>query len=140
MKEENLNKLTEKALQYLNSVEAFTSKEVPEYIKELLAFKYVEHLISYFIPVAAGIFIFLTLGCTALATYRLITRRLEVEKRKYWEDGESITLTLICIFTFISFIFTVCVAADFNHLVSAHKAKNAPRVYLVDYFLNKDNK
>jgi hypothetical protein len=140
MKQENLDKLTEKALQYLNSVEAFTSKEEPEYIKELLAFKYVEHLINYSIPILTGLFIFLTLGYTAFAIYRFITKRLQTEKRTYWEDSESVTLALFCFFTFVSFLFFTCQLADFNHLVSAYKARNAPRVYLIDYFLNNGAK
>ena len=119
MKQETIDKLTEKALSYLNSVEAFTAKEVPEYLRELLEFKFFEHLMGAGLLII-GFFILL------IIIYKCI---IEIKKIKYIEDRLPV-LVLLSIPLILSLIVIERTKSD---ILQAYKAKKAPRVYLVDY-------
>ena len=134
MKEEVVNKLAEKGLQYLNSAEAFIGKEVPQFLTELLEFKAVEHLIMYFddlilISIVLLVSIF---GAVWANKYS----RKKVDGEFVVEDYElrdilKVAPVVFSIFLGVLFCFSI---GGTNHLVQAYKAYKAPRVYLVDYF------
>lgn len=124
-------KLIEKALQYLQSAEAFASKEVPAYIQELVEFKIFEHLVYYF----NDFLITIPLAILGVYGYRKVSKWLNgLDKKSHTYDsnnGSQYILLFLIIPLVISVIGT-------GHLVQAYKAYKAPRVYLVEYFTNKD--
>jgi len=120
MKEEILNKLLEKSLKYLDTAEAFTAKEVPLFIKELLGFKFVEHVFDAITAPILPIIVMIIL--------------ISIFKKRWEKDPETFTTFMSGAGSLISTGF-LCVAllhASIN-LKMAYKAKYAPRVYLMDY-------
>jgi len=140
MKEETINKLTEKALEYLNSAEAFASEQIPAYIEELLSFKVFEHLVN-----SADFLLILPFFIISLTVVYLAVRadsggskarnNNRIISAIYGKDLEG---PLIVIGSFASVItgiaFFVAVAGAKHDMLNAYKAHKAPRVYLVEYF------
>ncbi len=134
MKQEAIDKLTEKALEYLNSAEAFVGKEVPQYIEELVNFKIIEHLIEFFdgIVILGGLFVLSAI--ISFICYKL--------SRRKDSDGDYVivyTLIITPIIITVALLFSLFIntASSVNELTQAYKAYKAPRVYLVEYFTGK---
>ena len=134
MKEEAINKLTEKALQYLDSAEAFVGKEVPIYIQELLEFKFMEHLLEGVIDTAAFTVFIGTVVAIAFVGFTGVFVEEHIGKKA--EDCyKYLIFSAFLGYVSAAIIGVFCNSGDF---ISAYKAKNAPRVYLVDYFRGKN--
>ena len=123
--------LIKKALEYLNSAEAFASKEIPAYIQELLEFKFFEHLVNYFddflitVPLfILGLFLYKLFDKISKDETKYNTERSDANGFKWlFVVGGSIALLMSLLFT--------------NNLIEAYKIKKAPRVYMVEYFKNQ---
>lgn len=116
MNKEILNKFLEKALQYLNSIESFTGKNVPLFLEEV-----VKYTIFYNSFIA---FVCLLLVVTALIFINFA--------RKKMEDDEGWMLA-----TVITSIFAILpmfkIIESVNLII---KAWVAPRLFLVEYLKN----
>lgn len=125
-------KLAERALKYLDSVEAFTAKEVPVYIKELLEFKIFEHLLNYF----DDFLLTIPLAILGFVIYKKVTKWLDSLDKESYRYSQSIGLNYLALSLVIPFLLSVMA----NHeLINAYKAYKAPRVYLIDYFKGELN-
>lgn len=118
-------KLLQKLLAYAQNIETFTKAEVPAYIQELLDFKFMEHLVNYFLPILilAGI-----LGVIGIFSYIL---RKPFKENYNSRHGMTSFMTLL-ISGILAFVFLVQILC-YNHLIQAYKIKTAPRVYIIDY-------
>lgn len=121
MKEE----LFKKAMDYLQSAEAFVAKEVPAFVSELLEFKIVEHLVSGLIPFIVALILIIT-GIVLIKT---------IGKE---EDGVFIGGLILS--TFGGFVFILAIAIESHEFIDAYKAYKAPRVYLMDYVRSETGK
>jgi hypothetical protein len=120
MKEELIGKLMEKSLKYLETAEAFTVKEVPLFVKELLEYKFVEHVFSGVTPF--------------MVCFLLMTTSIVLFVKAYKHDGESFLTFLSGIFVALALMSSVVTTIKLgHHSMMAYKAKYAPRVYLMDY-------
>ena len=129
--EEILNKFAQKALSYLESAEAFTAKELPLYVKELLEFKFYESAIS----LGGSVFI---AGIMLLAALVLgVICKREARKNLNTRSEEVMAFAGAFAFCFLLFAFIPLVTAK-DEVVELIKIKTAPRVYLIDYI--KGNK
>lgn len=127
MKEETINKLTEKALEYLNSAEAFASEQVPAYIEELLSFKVMEHLVAGI----SGTSLF-TLAISVILLAFVFGFIIDILRIK--ETGRRIKLMSISTLIVVPSMFAIGLCFQQEHFMDAYKAHKAPRVYLVEYF------
>ena len=112
-KEEIVDQFLDKALQYLESAEAFTTREVPLYVEELLnyaAFKESAYLILFLVLTAATFFILV----------------MTVKDQSNMED-KLVCGAIIGLLSLIPVLFTI------NSAHELYKIKYAPRVYLVEY-------
>ena len=127
------NQLIDKALEYLNSIEAFADKEVPAYIHELLQFKAFEHLIDYF----DDFLITIPIAILGIYFYKRATKYLEGLDKDSYDYKSKYGLQYFGIFLVIPLLISI--SANHN-LIQAYKAYKAPRVYLIDYFSDKVTK
>lgn len=124
MKDKLINDFTEKAMQYLNTAEAFTKKEVPVYIDELLNFKFMEHILDGIGAMGFTVVIMsVAFGVIALP----LAAECVFDKKKN-------ILIYIFIYFFITSAMSVVVMK--NNAIEAYKVKTAPRVYMIEYFKN----
>jgi len=129
MKQELVDKFMAKALKYLESAEAFTTKEVPQYVQELMQFKFVEHMIEgvtdiLIVTMIFGIALSALLGVGVAA---FIDDHYSEDLKIQIKCGVAVFFVAITVFIIAT---TVGNSSDF---IQAYKAKNAPRVYLIDY-------
>lgn len=129
MKKELVDKFMEKGLKYLDSAEAFTSKEIPQYIQELMEFKVIEHITdgvfdSIVFTLSAGLVLSLVVGALVGGAVH-----------DFMEASEKTAYKAAVVSFLITMLFMPLMGAAFNHsdFIKAYKAKTAPRVYLVDY-------
>jgi len=121
------DKFLNKAMEYLESAEAFASKEVPAYIEELLSFKFFEHLVNALTSISIDVVVVGTLMGVCVFTI------VHIVKEEFNYDV-SFKKTLLA-FPIVYVLAGIgSIASQSNELINAYKAKNAPRVYLVDYF------
>jgi hypothetical protein len=123
------NILIQKALEYLETAEAFAKSEVPAYLLELLRFKVFEHLVSYFDDlIACGIMF-------ALALH--FAKKLDdvAKEQTYSGDKDSFEAVAWVIRCIAALVLCISMFSTAD-LVQAYKAYAAPRVYLVEYFKN----
>jgi hypothetical protein len=131
-----------KALEYLNSAEAFVKAEVPAFVSELLRFKVFEHLVDYFDDIIGWLIVSAVLTHIFNKCRQHIKAiedkqdRKEPLSRKEDSDlyawNETIRGALGFVIA-ISWAVTLLCAVATTHLMSAYKAYTAPRVYLMDY-------
>ena len=120
-------KLLQKLLAYAQNLETFTKAEVPAYIQELLDFKFMEHLLNYFIP----IFI---LGVILTVIGILVYRFREFFKGDGGFDETRIVTTVgSCIISGVLLLLFIVRISCYDPLLQAYKIKTAPRVYIIDY-------
>lgn len=124
MKEELINKFLEKALQYLQTAEAFTAKEVPEYIRELLSFKMMEHIVD-----GLSTSLFHTAFFGTMFSFLLVGLAYDI----IFDEKYNHKILLVPIFVY-TLIFSTSIVANQDDFMQAYKAYSAPRVYLIDYF------
>jgi len=121
------NQLLTKAMEYLQSAEAFAKSEVPAYLQELLQFKIAEHLVYYFDDIVVSI---LLLIITTVVFKKV--QNLPVDCRDEREARD--VFKVLCVFSYIILFGMLSVGlCHTEHLLKAYKAYAAPRVYLVDY-------
>ena len=139
MKEETINKLTEKALEYLNSAEAFVGSEVPKYVEELLTFKVFEHLFEAFGHlIVVAIFLYMVYKFKQVFFDKDGNDKTYNDRRSYSDPPAIVAFGLS---SFVPIILScVILGAIQTQLINAFKAYKAPRVYLIDYFTNKVGK
>lgn len=111
MKEELLNSFTAKALEYLNSAEAFLKAEVPAYVQELLLYNFYSNLIGL-IPLLIG---------ASICIFILY------KARKYVNNPDVI----FALFPAIALV--LCLAGAFDNINTIIKIKVAPRVFLIEH-------
>jgi len=118
MKDETINKFTDKLLQYMQGAEDFLTSETPEYVKQLLEFSYWEATID--IILAWSIFL-------SFAVVFIMGRVLY--KKGYGDVGMPVTimggtlgLFMLCLAPFVS--------ADRFKIIM--KIKTAPKVFIID--------
>ncbi len=124
MKEELINKFSEKILQYASNIEQFTSNEVPKYINELLEYRSMVHITDAIVPV------FLLLSC-ALVLVMIVFWAIKNRKEDMADD-------LTSFLEIVSVGITLLIAAGAldslkDDLMKVYQIKNAPRVYIIDY-------
>lgn len=121
------NQLLTRAMEYLQSAEAFAKAEVPLYLQELIQFKIVEHLLYYFddILVLSGLIIL----CIFLNKK---ARQMPSDTRDERDTKEFFNISTIVISSFCVIILFIALCHT-EHLIRAYKAYAAPRVYLIDY-------
>jgi hypothetical protein len=137
MKDEMMSKFTEKALQYLNSAEAFVGEQVPAYIDELLTFKIFEHLFAYFGDI---IVLSIVLAFTIYLQKRFIKYTNRKDQKGNFverEDNRELSYSVSYIMPASILVILTCSVLTTRDLMEAYKAYKAPRVYLVEYFNGK---
>jgi hypothetical protein len=126
-------RLLEKAIQYLESAEAFVQGEVPLYLTELLRFKVVEHLVEYFDDMLCIGVIYTIAAILSSLLRKEYTKKTEKGVYKYDQEEREVSLSVqIIVHTMGIFLLTLSICKT-NHLVQAYKAAYSPRVYLIDY-------
>jgi len=120
--------LINKVLGYLNSAEAFASKEVPVYIEELLQFYIVKHLVDYFFPIIFFAAAFLLVLFFLTWVNKKINAVYDDEYNAFMACWAFLGGLMLCL---LVSMFRV------HHLTLAYKAYKAPRVYLIDHFRDK---
>ena len=127
------NKLIEKALEYLSSIEAFAGKEVPAFIQELIEFKIFEHLFGYF----SSLFVWGIVSIISIYIAKRLYARLKSDDAKF-SDGsyreDYIVPACLSVGLSITFVILFTINIFDKEALRAYKAYKAPRVYLVDYF------
>lgn len=117
------NKLMEKLLEYAQNIEAFTKSEVPLYIKELLDFKFMEHLTNYFAPLLFSV------GALVIL---IIVEYLFRSKMKDFDIYDYIVVPYVLATSF-ALLFSAISLLQYENLLQAYKIKIAPRVYVIEY-------
>lgn len=134
MKQELIDELTKKALTYLNSAEAFASKEVPIYVNELLTFEIISNWVHL-------IFLLLGLLLCACVPYFVVKlcKQMVVEcnenatrvthEKKCLSDYSEVYVPVYGISALIAIVLVCVIYADTINLI---KANYTPRVFLME--------
>lgn len=127
-KTEVVDQLMQKTLQYLESLESFTTKEVPIYVQELLDFKFFEALSgALIIPLIALPVIVICIILMVLAN-----------KEKLGDDSDDIGGGAYFVgVVAVAVLVIVGSIQGYKNSVKMYKIKNAPRVYMIDYIRGK---
>ncbi len=115
--EEVLNKLMEKSLEYLQSVEGFVIEHAPDYVKQLLEFEFYN---------SSLIVLFFLFAVILLVGLFFIGYRLYINESNY-AGGFVIIIPVSALL--ISVFFTLEVIPSIQTML---KIKTAPKVFLVD--------
>ena len=116
--EDLLGKFTEKAIKYLESAEAFATREIPIYIEELLTYRFYHEVMDliYFFPFS------LVICYGFYLAYKFV------------KDENSFTRECGLLLSIVSVVCSVAWTVNFiDQSKDLVKLKTAPRVYLVDY-------
>ncbi len=122
-KEEIINELLNKSLNYLENTENFIAKEAPVYVNELLHFKFMQHMVEGVTDTITGT---LLIGSFMSAMCALMS----LEFRSKYALPLAIAGGL-----FVGFLGGTSISS--NDFMEAYKAKTAPRVYLIDHIKGK---
>lgn len=126
MKDELFKTLKE----YVESAGDFLKEQTPEFVKELLSFKYFECMVYLIASLFFGI-----LSCVgALSFYDKFTK---LEETSRMTDMQGTCALLIVTF---SASLICCFYTAFIHIIQMIKIKTAPKVFIVDYLTRKETK
>lgn len=131
MKEEIKNELLKRSLSYLDKAEAFANKEVPAFIKELMEFKFIEHLATGAVD---SVMFTMFVGTFAILLAVVGLCCIQSDNRKEVTIVQNIFLSAGVIYPLV---FLLGLAGNNADFIKAYKAKAAPRVYLMDYVRGK---
>jgi hypothetical protein len=120
MKEETLNDVTRKLLEYAESAETFAQAEIPKYIEELLNYMVIAN--------AFDIALMSVIVFTALIAFIAVLLKYD------YLDDNHLAEPLLCvsgIFLVSSIVISICIVP--NSAKEIFKIKTAPRVFIIDY-------
>lgn len=131
----NTEKVMEKVLQYLESAEVFTRKEIPIYVSELITYKLYEQVLCVMLGLMTTLIIFLVVNWTIKVFFKTPYRdRYNSDYKSRWDSGDDSGQVIPVIIFSLSFIFgTIIVINLVGNSIELIKIKTAPRVYLIDY-------
>ena len=141
-----LQKVLAGFLQFAQGVSDFAEAEIPLYVKELLTYCYLKHMIAAWISLGLAVFTFVCCIVATYVFYHAFWKKNKLAKFFYEENAaESLTGGTVGSF-FLSIVFILivwvlvggCLGFDSltfskDQFMLAYKAKNAPRVYVIDY-------
>ncbi len=132
MKEELLNKFLDKSLSYLESAEAFTKEQVPDYVAQLYKWFIINASIDLLTATVIPIVVL-------IIVYKIFKWTIRKDKK----SGDYVVCSsdregmLAAVASAGIVIFAILVIGGMSSLKKIIKITIAPKVYLVDYLRGK---
>lgn len=125
--EETINQFMMKALEYLQSAEAFASREIPLFVEELIKYNLYTNVASLVgIIVIAAILIYIVVKGT-------------IYTKQCMDDNLDRAGVLVLIIIGFSIGVICCLSEISRRTDNIIKLSVAPRVFLIDYIKNNNN-
>ena len=127
--EEQIKQLVEKSIALIDKTGQFIESELPLVVQEFLTYKSIEHL--------AGSFLFLVPLIVLYIWYRLMPDEGEKDSWNIKIFSKFVDEPHALVYIIVSFLFSLTfLFFSVLNFLKFLKITIAPRVYLIDYFLN----